>query len=819
MSDVKTLLYKSPLFLIAVPTALIIALYYFVTVPLLDRQEQSTRSEDLARAEASRVDQAIASLKLQLEAIAGDPEIAEALQDQDSLAIAAKASYWAERLENSARFLVLPYDALGHAGMGEFAEGLHNNIERDLVSRAAKSDVAVADTYLPQSGPMLMVASPVLNAAGQRIGVLFLEVRPEWIDALFQSDEDPRSAGPHLIRLIVQHPRTVIHEFSLDLPAGTKEQARSHLQEMRNVAVEVTVKSRSVIAGSMGLVLAGTAAFIGLIAMSLPGRKQAQVLKQVEQDSERLTHYVTGSLTEEAISLPQFELDPIREVALSLKRRLAKLEQDKQAKGSLKKHVESQESLIPEAPLDLPEVEEEPSSEVQLPGHIFRAYDVRGEADSELTDDVAYNIARAFASELRDRNQVRVAVACDTRVSSDRLLERMVAGLSDSGCDVVSIGVAPTPLLYFAADRRCDGNGVMVTGSHNPADQNGFKFVMQGAALSDDAIQSLRHRAAGNDFCAGDGKVSNWDCVDDYVDACVEDVVFAAPAKVVLDCGNGAASQIAPVLFASLGADVIPLFAEPDGRFPNRSPNPLAENLTELVAEVKRQEADLGLAFDGDADRVVAVSASGKVVKADQLLMLFSRDILTRSPGADIVFDIKCSSSLGTTIAGYGGRPIAWKSGHSRIKQKLRETGALLGGEFSGHFFFNERWFGFDDGLYAGARLIELLSLESASLDDALAELPSLESTEEILIPVDEDRKFTIIERLRSAEGFESAQLNTIDGLRADYEDAWGLLRASNTGPYLTGRFEGNDADALQRVVQSFQRALDLVDKSLEIKI
>ena len=820
MSDVKTILYKSPLLLIAIPTALIIALYYFVTVPLLDRQEQATRAEDFAHAEAARVDLAIAGLKLQLQTIADEPGIAAALQKQDAVAIRANKDYWASRLSNSVRFLVLPYDALGHAGMGEFAADLNNNIERDLVSRAAKSDFAVADTYLPPSGAMLMVAAPVKNDQNQRIGVLFLEVRQSWIESLFQNEDEQSYAGPHLVRLIVQHPRTVIHESTLDLEAGTKEQARNNLQEMSNVAVEVTVKGHSVIAASMGLVLVGTAVFIGLIGLSLPGRKEAQILKKVELDSERLAHYLTASLSEDAITLPQFELDSARDVALAVKKKLAQIEHDKQAKGSLIRHVTTQNRVVPDAPLDLPEVEEqEDSTEFQLPSHIFRAYDVRGDADTELTDEVAYNIARAFGSELRDRNQVRVAIACDTRLSSDRLMERIIAGLADCGCDVLRLGMVPTPLLYFAADKRCDGNGVMVTGSHNPAEENGFKFVMQGAALADDAIQSLRHRAAGNDFFAGEGSVSHWDCIDDYVDACADDVVFASPVKVVLDCGNGAASQIAPVLFASLGADVIPLFAEPDGQFPNRSPNPVAENLTVLVDEVAKHGADLGLAFDGDGDRMVAVSGSGKVVKADQLLTLFSKDILTRSPGADIVFDIKCSGSLGTTIAGYGGRPIAWKSGHSRIKHKMQETGALLGGEFSGHFFFNERWFGFDDGLYAGARLIELLSLESATLDEALAHLPLLESTEEILIPVDENKKFAIIDRLRATDRFKSAQVNTIDGIRAEYEDGWGLLRASNTGPFLTGRFEGSDREALHRVVETFQQALSLVDDSLEIRI
>ncbi len=820
MSDANTPLYKSPVFLLAVPTALIVALYYFVTVPLLDRQEQSTRADDLAYAEAGRVDQAIASLKLQLETIADDPGIALALQNQDSSAIKSKAAYWADRMQNAVRFLVLPYDALGHAGMGEFASGLNNNIERDLVSRAAKSDVAVADTYLPESGPMLMVAAAVKNAQDQRIGVLFVELQADWIGSLFQGDQEQRVSGPHLVRLIVLHPRTVINEFAHQLPAGTKEQSRTSLQEMSNVAVEVTVESRSVIAASMGLVLAGTAAFIGLIGLSLPGRKEAQVLEKVQQDAERLTHYVSTSLTEENVQIPSFELDAVRDVALSLKKKLAKLELDKQAKGSLRKHVETQEVLIADSPSDLPLVEETGGAvELQLPSHIFRAYDVRGDAETELSDEAVYNIGRAFGSELRDRNQVRVALGGDTRLSTSRLIESMASGLKDSGCDVLLLDMVPTPLLYFAAEKRCDGNGVMVTGSHNPAEQNGFKFVMQGAALADDAIQSLRHRAAGVDFCEGEGKVTTWDCIDEYVDACVEDVVFASPAKVVLDCGNGAASQVAPILFASLGADVVPLFAEPDGQFPGRSPNPTAENLTALIDEVQIQGADLGLAFDGDADRMVAVSSSGRVVSADQLLMLFSRDILTRSPGADVVFDVKCSSALGTTIAGYGGRPVIWKSGHSRIKHKLQETGALLGGEFSGHFFFNERWFGFDDGLYAGARLIELLSLESTSLDDVLADLPMLESTDEILIPVDEEEKFSIMDRLLETDGFQSAQLNTIDGIRAEFDDAWGLLRASNTGPFLTGRFEGSDRDALQRAVDAFQLALSRVDESLEIKV
>ncbi|MBT8149419.1 MAG: phosphomannomutase/phosphoglucomutase [Gammaproteobacteria bacterium] len=454
-----------------------------------------------------------------------------------------------------------------------------------------------------------------------------------------------------------------------------------------------------------------------------------------------------------------------------------------------------------------------------LPAHIFRAYDIRGLADSELDDSTVQLIGKAIGMLAIRAGQEQLVVGRDGRLSSERIHEQLVNSLLATGCDVIDIGLVATPLVYFAAEHLETHAGVMITGSHNGPEYNGFKIVLDGQALADEQIQQLYQLAAEGKFPQGAGDLTRQDIVDRYIDHIADDVVFASQMKVVLDCGNGAASEIAPMLFASLGCEVVPLFAEIDGNFPNHLPDPgKPENIQALVNEVAAQQADLGLAFDGDADRVVAVTGSGRVVDADVLLMLFAKDVLTRNPGADVVYDVKCTRNLSQVISAHGGRPVMWQSGHSRIKQKMRDTGALLGGEFSGHFFFKERWFGFDDGLYSGTRLVEMLTLEGLTLDEALQELPSSTSSPEFDIPVDETVKFDIIERLAEQPQLAAGEINRLDGLRIDFADGWGLVRASNTSAKLTARFEADSEDGLENIQRNFAAALAAVDPALALQ-
>jgi phosphomannomutase/phosphoglucomutase len=440
---------------------------------------------------------------------------------------------------------------------------------------------------------------------------------------------------------------------------------------------------------------------------------------------------------------------------------------------------------------------------------IFKAYDIRGIVGETLTAEVVYQLGRALGSEAYFRGEQIVVVGRDGRVSGPELSEALINGLKSTGRDVKDIGLVPTPVLYFAAQQLGTGSGVMLTGSHNPPEYNGLKMVIAGDTLASEAIQELHKRIETGDLLTGDGTVESVDIMQDYIEKITSDVQVIRPLKVVIDCGNGAAGEAAPLLFKSLGCNVEELFCEIDGNFPNHHPDPSKpENLTALIKAVQQQGADLGFAFDGDGDRLGVVDSNGRVIWPDRLMMLFAADVLSRNPGAQIIYDVKCSKNLANAIAQSGGEPLMWKTGHSLIKAKMKETGALLAGEMSGHIFFKERWFGFDDALYAGARLLEILANDDRSADDVFAALPDSYNTPELNIAMAEGEPAVFMEKLSSSTGFENAQLTTIDGMRAEFEDGWGLVRASNTTPNLVLRFEADDELALFRIQEEFRRVM-----------
>ena len=456
---------------------------------------------------------------------------------------------------------------------------------------------------------------------------------------------------------------------------------------------------------------------------------------------------------------------------------------------------------------------------LKLDPEIFRAYDIRGITTSNLTEDVVYWIGRAFAAEATDRKQTRVAVGRDGRHSSAGLRDALVRGLTEGGTDVLDIGVVPTPLLYFATYTLDTGTGIMITGSHNPPDYNGLKMVMAGETLADERIAQLRERIEANRLSEGDGDLEEIDLNDHYIDRVLEDVVVAQPLKVVVDCGNGVAGIIAPELMRQLGCEVVPLYCDVDGDFPNHHPDPAEpENLEDLITVVAAENADLGLAFDGDGDRLGVVTSSGEIIYADKLLMLFAQDIVGRNPGADIIYDVKCSRHLNSLISDLGGRPIMWKTGHSHMKAKLKETGALLAGELSGHICFGERWYGFDDALYSAARLLEIVGGSEQSADELFRQFPITFSTPEIKIASTDREKFKIMDRLVKEADFGNGTLTTIDGVRVDYKDGWGLIRPSNTSPILSLRFEADSQEALDRVQDLFQAQLAAIDPQLKFR-
>jgi phosphomannomutase/phosphoglucomutase len=445
-----------------------------------------------------------------------------------------------------------------------------------------------------------------------------------------------------------------------------------------------------------------------------------------------------------------------------------------------------------------------------IPPEIFKAYDIRGIVDKTLTEEGAEAIGRGLATMGRAKGVTRFVVGRDGRLSGPRLAAALARGITAAGADVVDIGVVATPMVYFATHLFATGSGVMVTGSHNPPEYNGLKMMVAGDTLAAEAIQELRRVVESGNFASGAGKFETADVSSAYLDRITSDVKLARPMAIAVDCGNGSPGAFAPTLFRRLGCKVTELFCEVDGNFPNHHPDPSKpENLADLIAELARGDAEVGLAFDGDGDRLGVVTKSGRIIYPDRQLMLFAADVLTRHPGADIIFDVKCTRNLFPWIREHGGKPLMWKTGHSLIKAKLKESGAPLAGEMSGHLFFKDRWFGFDDGLYAGARMLELLS-RSADPSRVLESLPDSISTPEINIALaKEGDNHRLIAGLQQTAKFEGATgVNTIDGLRVEYSDGFGLMRASNTTPVIVLRFEADSDAALARIRADFRRVL-----------
>ena len=451
---------------------------------------------------------------------------------------------------------------------------------------------------------------------------------------------------------------------------------------------------------------------------------------------------------------------------------------------------------------------------------IFRAYDIRGVLGQTLTNDIARMIGRAIGSEAQHRGLREIVVGRDGRLSGPDLSGALIEGLRAAGCDVIDIGLAPTPLTYFGAYHLQTGSCVSVTGSHNPPDYNGFKIVLGGETLSEGAIQDLFARISEERFSSGSGGLQVMNLHDDYVARICDDIQVENKLKVVVDCGNGVAGAVAPAVLEGIGCEVHELYCEVDGLFPNHHPDPSdPRNLQDLILSVKQTGADIGLAFDGDGDRLGVVTKTGEVIYPDRLLMLFAIDVLSRNPGATIIYDVKCTGHLQPLILQHGGSPIMWRTGHSLIKSKMRETSAQLAGEMSGHFFFAERWYGFDDAVYAAARLLEILAgdPEGRSAEEIFAALPKGVSTPELKIEMREGEHYRFIEAFRAKANFEGARLTTIDGLRADWPDGWGLVRASNTTPVLVLRFDADNEVALKRIQSAFREQLQALDSALPL--
>ena len=517
-----------------------------------------------------------------------------------------------------------------------------------------------------------------------------------------------------------------------------------------------------------------------------------------------------------------FKISEIEHIATEISR-LKRVQRDTRVAAS---RPEPQSIVKLETPADrLEELQTEvdarsnrKATTVEVSPGIFRANDIRGILGETINSDVVYAIGLAIGSEMNERGENFIAVGHDGRLSSPELCKSLCKGLTDTGRTVINIGLVPTPLMYFATHTLNAQSGVIITGSHNPPNYNGLKIVLGGISLSSADIQNLRIRIENGNFSAGKGRMNAYNLLPEYIERVVGDTQLGRPLKIVMDCGNGSTGVVAPKLIRSLGCEVIELYCEVDGRFPNHHPDPgNPENLQALIKTVLQTGADLGIAYDGDGDRLGMVDSSGKIIWPDRQLMVLSADVLSREPGADIIYDVKCTRNLPSQIVKNGGRPILAKSGHASMAAKLKETGAMLAGEMSGHIFYQERWYGFDDAVYASTRMIEILSNAAETSAEMFAKLPDSINTPEMGVLLEEGENISIMAKLLAFADFSDARITDIDGLRVDFLEGWGLVRASNTLPALTFRFEADNKKALDHIQEQFRDLILAVKPDIKL--
>tara|TARA_R110000772_G_scaffold48719_5_gene111358 strand:- start:56160 stop:58724 length:2565 start_codon:yes stop_codon:yes gene_type:complete len=728
---------------------------------------------------------------------------------------------------------------LGTASLSGSSHQLRNHIELDLVRRATAGDPSQPETYRADGQIYTSMAQLVRSDAspGRQtviLGTFDNALIPRWLELA-----DPANGQVTLTQSHIQNGVDLITVGSAD--AGGERYRVVYTVPDTSWQLEFTPSdaliaqfqvTRLPLLLILTVILLGLAGGLLLLVSRIPGllasdvaqiirgaglRGQVQLhLPHLVPLGEHLRKLLTEHRGHSAVDDDEDEVEG------------PEAPKSSQADNHLMHPLFQRTPLVEEDPvedtrdddLDTMDVTQEPvlNAEEFLPAQIFRAYDIRGNAERELGDTTVSLIGRALGTIAAENGENTLIVGADGRTSSPRIKSALIKALLSTGRDVIDIGVVPTPLLYYATRTLQTRSGVMITGSHNPATANGLKIVLKNAPSAAGLMPRIRDTALGGDFREGRGTLSKADPLPAYLEEIISDITLPVPLKVVVDAGNGATSEIAPQLFAELGCDVMQLYCEMDGRFPNRSPDTSREeNLADLAAAVRHNRADLGVAFDGDGDRVAVVTGSGRILRTDQLMMLYVEDVVSRNPGTDVVFDVKCSRNLGQLIVEHGGRPVLSKTGHAFMREKMVETNALLGGEFSGHIFFGERWHGFDDGMYAAVRLAEILSNQNQSLDELLDALPQSANTPEILIPVPDADKFALVRQLIDGAYFPEGKVNTLDGLRVDFNDGWGLVRASNTSAALTARFEASTAERLRAIMADFRDQMAVVSPQLTL--
>jgi len=791
----------------------------FIYLAVVDRPESSTQSiraqsQNLADSQVSLIDQALSQLQLRLSNIAMSAELLTGLDLQDQRIVERYRQELSRAFPEATSTRLIALGPLGIASLNKESRELRNNIELDLLRYASNGEPVEPEAYKIDGNWLFSLAAPVKSAnKSYASGALLVTLDERYLRSLLGHIDNSLGQSK-----LIQQFRNKQHIIASNGDGSDTQLTVTANASVSDWQISFTPSAEMIAKNSNTATIIWFALAVAVTVLLISAISSYSTLKQtLAWNLERLGQNAKSN--HNGFSLPGFEkvARHIQETQVVV----PKISQPEPKPEMLIELVDSPANHSKNDLLSLDELEDNEQGDGfglpdTLPETIFRAYDIRGLAESELTDHVVYAIGMAVGSEAQAQGQQRVVVSADGRHSSPRIRQAMIAGLQASGSDVIDIGTQATPLMYFATHQLDTQSGVMITGSHNPAEYNGIKIVVGGKALSGAAIQAIKERILTRQLATGCGEYQSQQMDQSYIDYILNDVAIAQPLKIVIDAGNGVTGNIAPRLFEALGCEVIELYCEVDGDFPNHHPDPTVEaNLEDLKRAVSEHQADLGIAFDGDGDRLGVVTASGKSVPADRLLMLFAQDVVSRNPGADVIFDVKCSRNLSSLISNYGGRPIMWKSGHSFMKEKMAETGALLGGEFSGHIFFKERWFGFDDGMYAAARLVEILSTTDSDLDLQLEAFPESIGSPELKIESTESQKFAVIEQLIDTATFGDGKMSTLDGLRVDFPDGWGLVRASNTTPTLVLRFEADTEEAMQRIQNLFKEQLNAVDNTL----
>jgi phosphomannomutase/phosphoglucomutase len=745
---------------------------------------------------------------------------------------------------------------------GENKNGLStdsvNFANLDLVRRVEQGQAATPELYLDNNQWKVQIAVPVYAQTNQKkgadkevAGVALVMFNTALIKQVLNVPNGLHAGSLSLLQDVGASKKTII---KTGLGHGAVVSAATGIPGWTVSYQSDSAENYKILDMSLFWILTVVIALLVLMASAAP---LIMMIQRIRKESIKVTHFIQLMISGERKALPDVKLDFFFTMSTTFQRIATSMAKErhvspktvssavkKSSNAELDKKGDATPLFQEENGLDidmfegdddllglggeqesanllneLSESEDEMLQEiarVDIPQSIFRAYDIRGIVGETLTEEVVEQIGLALGTEALARNQRTLCVGYDGRHSSPSLAAALISGLVRTGCNVINIGRVPTPVLYFATHHLETGSGVMITGSHNPANYNGFKIMLAGETLANEAIQKLYQRIDTQNFTSGQGQQAEQSVSQAYLDVILNDIAVAAPLKVVVDAGNGIAGELGPQLIEELGCEVIPLYCEVDGDFPNHHPDPgKPENLQDLIRKVEEEGADIGLAFDGDGDRIGVVTNKGKIIYPDRLLMLFAKDVVSRNPGADVIFDVKCTRRLNGLIGGYGGRPIMWKTGHSLIKAKMKETGALLAGEMSGHIFFKERWYGFDDGLYSAARLLEILGIDERTADVVFNAFPEDISTPEINIEVTDQNKFALVERLGEIGLFGEGSISTIDGIRVDYQDGWGLCRASNTTPVLVLRFEADSEASLERIKGIFREQLNMVESGL----